>query len=145
MSSKFMRIELGGPKQLSKFIMKGGVTMFYVGIDIAKNKHYASVMSSDGEILVEAFPFQNDIIGFQKLISKVSNLDKKHLVFGLESTAHYGENLIEFLYDLKYNVAVINPIQTAALRKSNIRKTKNDKVDTYLIIKSLMVGLSTLF
>lgn len=140
MSSKFMRIELGGPKQLSKFIMKGGVTMFYVGIDIAKSKHYASVMSSDGEILVEAFPFQNDIVGFQKLISKISNLDKKHLVFGLESTAHYGENLIEFLYNLQYNVAVINPIQTATLRKSNIRKTKNDKVDTYLIIKSLIVN-----
>lgn len=120
--------------------MKGGVPMFYVGVDIAKSKHYASVMSSDGEVIVEAFPFQNDLTGFQKFLSKILKLDKKHLVIGLESTAHYGENLIEFLYDLDYSIAIINPIQTSVLRKSNIRKTKNDKVDTYLIIKSLIVN-----
>lgn len=114
--------------------------MFYVGVDIAKSKHYASIMSSDGEIICEPFPFSNDLIGFQKLISHISSLDKKHLVIGLESTAHYAENLIEFLFDLDFNVAVINPIQTATLRKSNIRKTKNDKVDTFLIIKSLIVN-----
>lgn len=120
--------------------MKGGEFMYYVGIDIAKSKHYAAVMTSDGEIICDAFPFSNDLVGFQKLLSKLYNIDKEQLVVGLESTAHYAENLIEFLFDLGFNVAVINPIQTATLRKSNIRKTKNDKVDTFLIIKSLIVN-----
>lgn len=114
--------------------------MYYVGIDIAKNKHYASIMTSDGEIICDAFPFSNDLVGFQKLLSRLNNIDKELLVIGLESTAHYGENLIEFLFDLNFNIAVINPIQTATLRKANIRKTKNDKVDTFLIIKSLIVN-----
>lgn len=35
------------------------------------------------------------------------------------------------------HVCVINPIQTASLRKNNIRKTKTDKVDTLFIAKAV--------
>lgn len=114
--------------------------MIYVGIDIAKKKHYASVMSSDGEVLVEAFSFNNDQAGFSSLLSKISSFEKKDIIIGLESTAHYGENLIFYLFSLDYKVGIINPLQTSNLRKTNIRKTKTDKVDTYLIIKTLMIG-----
>jgi len=114
--------------------------MFYVGIDIAKNKHFASVMSSDGEILCEPFSFSNDITGFKFFLSKISSLDKQKLLIGLESTAHYGENIISFLFDLDYKIGIINPIQTASLRKSSIRKTKTDKVDTFIIIKALTLN-----
>ena len=34
--------------------------MIYVGIDIAKLNHFASALSSDGEILIEPFIFTND-------------------------------------------------------------------------------------
>ncbi|PWJ51231.1 IS110 family transposase, partial [Faecalicatena contorta] len=37
--------------------------MFYVGIDIAKQTHFASIMNSDGEILVKPFSFTNDYSG----------------------------------------------------------------------------------
>lgn len=114
--------------------------MFYVGIDIAKNTHWASIMSSDGEIIQEPFSFTNDNSGFQKFISKLESLDKTKILIGLESTAHYGENIISYLFNLDYKIGLINPIQTANLRKSNIRKTKNDKVDTYIIIKALTLG-----
>lgn len=56
------------------------------------------------------------------------------LLIGLESTGHYAENLIYFLYERGYRIGVINPIQTDALRDSNIRKTKTDKIDTKLIV-----------
>ena len=114
--------------------------MIFVGIDIAKNTHWASAMNSDGEILLEPFSFQNNIEGFQKFISKLSNFDKQKMLIGLESTAHYGENIISYLFSLDYKIGVINPIQTSNLRKSNIRKTKNDKVDTFIIIKSLTLN-----
>ena len=109
-------------------------------IDIAKNTHWASAMNSDGEILLEPFSFQNNNEGFQKFISKLSNFDKQKMLIGLESTAHYGENIISYLFNLDYKIGVINPIQTSNLRKSNIRKTKNDKVDTFIIIKSLTLN-----
>jgi len=114
--------------------------MFYVGIDIAKNTHWASIMSSDGEIIADPFSFSNDSAGFQILLSKLEFLNKEKILIGLESTAHYGENLISFLFYLDFKIGIINPIQTANLRRSNIRKTKNDKVDTFIIIKALTLG-----
>lgn len=114
--------------------------MIYVGIDIAKLTHFASVMSSDGEILVQPFSFSNDISGFNKFLSVINSFDKDNLLIGLESTAHYAENIISFLFNLGFKVAVINPIQTASLRRSAIRKTKTDKVDTFIIIKALSLN-----
>ena len=113
---------------------------YFVGIDIAKNTHWASCLSSDGEIIFEPFSFSNDINGFQKFISKLESFDKEKILIGLESTAHYGENIISYLFNLNFNIGIINPIQTANLRRSNIRKTKNDKVDTKIIIKALSLG-----
>lgn len=113
---------------------------YFVGIDIAKNTHWASILSSDGEIISEPFSFSNDNIGFQKLISKLDSLQKEKILIGLESTAHFGENIISYLFSLGFAIGLINPIQTANLRRSNIRKTKNDKVDTKIIIKALSLG-----
>ena len=114
--------------------------MIYVGIDIAKLNHFASALSSDGEVLIEPFKFTNDSDGFFMLLSKLSSFDKDSIVIGLESTAHYGNNLLMFLVPKGYKVCLINPIQTAVLRKNNIRKTKTDKVDTYIIAKTLMMN-----
>ena len=119
--------------------------MIYVGIDVAKTTHYAAVADSDGVVLVEPFAFDNDAPGFAKFISKIASFPKEQLIIGLESTGIYSENLICFLFDSGYKLAVINPIQTATLRKTNIRKTKTDKVDTLLIIKSLMVNSYRLY
>lgn len=113
--------------------------MIYVGIDIAKLNHFAAALSSDGEVLLEPFQFTNDNDGFCLLISKLSSFSKDELIIGLESTAHYGNNLLLFLVPKGYKVVLINPIQTASLRKNNIRKTKTDRVDALLICKVLMM------
>lgn len=97
-------------------------------------------MSSDGKIIFQPFSFSNDNSGFQKFISKLASLDKEKILIGLESTAHYGENIISFLFNLNFKIGLINPIQTSNLRRSNIRKTKNDKVDTFIIAKALSLG-----
>ena len=120
--------------------MKGRYNlMIYVGIDIAKLNHFASALSADGEVLIEPFKFTNDGDGFHMLVSKLDSFDKDSIIIGLESTAHYGDNLVRYLVAGYYKVCVINPIKTSSLRKNNIRKTKTDKVDTYLIAKTLMM------
>jgi len=113
--------------------------MIYVGIDIAKLNHFASAISSDGEVLIEPFKFTNDNDGFFLLLSKINPFDKDSLIIGLESTAHYGNNLLAFLVPKGFHVCLINPIQTSTLRRNNIRKTKTDKVDTFIICKALMM------
>ena len=116
--------------------------MVYVGIDIAKHKHFASVVSSDGEVIVKPFPFENSRKGFMKLIQEIENFHD--CLIGLESTGHFAENLVTFLFDYGYKIGVINPIQTDSLRDSNIRKTKTDKIDTTLIVQCLMLKKYTL-
>ena len=113
--------------------------MIYVGIDIAKLNHFASAISSDGEVLIEPFKFTNDNDGFFSLLSKLNSFDKDSLIIGLESTAHYGNNLLAFLVPKGFHVCLINPIQTSTMRRNNIRKTKTDKVDTFIICKTLMM------
>ena len=111
----------------------------FVGIDIAKLNHFAAAISSDGEILLEPFKFTNDADGFQLLVSKLESFDKNSIIIGLESTAHYGDNLVRYLVAEFYQVCVLNPIKTCQMRKNNVRKTKTDKVDTFVIAKTLMM------
>lgn len=119
--------------------------MIYVGIDIAKLNHFASAVSSEGEILIEPFKFTNDYDGFYLLLSSLAPLDRHSIIIGLESTAHYGDNLVRFLVDRDFKVCVLNPLMTSAMRKNNVRKTKTDKVDTFVIAKTLMMQDSLRF
>lgn len=114
--------------------------MFYVGIDIAKSSHFASVVNSDGEVIVKPFKFSNDIYGFNLFLNNIIHLDKDSIFIGLEATGHYGDAITSFLFDKGFKIGRINPIQTDALRSSNIRKTKTDKIDTLLISKCLVLG-----
>ncbi|MDD6400224.1 MAG: IS110 family transposase [Lachnospiraceae bacterium] len=119
--------------------------MIYVVIDIAKLNHFTSAVSSDGEILIEPFKFSNDANGFQMLISKRYSFDKDSIIIDLESTAHCGDNLGRYLVAENYKVCVLNPIKTSVMRKNNVRKTKTDKVNTYIICKTLMMQDSLRF
>lgn len=116
--------------------------MIYVGIDVAKLNHFASLISSDGEILVRLFQFSNDGDGFQYLVSAFEPFDDEEIIIALKSTAHYADNLIRYLVAEGYNVCVLNPLSTSSMRKNNIRKTKTDKIDTYIIAQTLMMQKS---
>ena len=91
--------------------------MIYVGIDIAKLNHFAASISSNGEELIKPFKFTNDNDCLHLLISKLDPLYKDSLIIGLESTAHYGDNLVRYLVAKNYKVCVLNPIKTSTMRK----------------------------
>ena len=115
--------------------------MIYVGIDIAKTNHYASIVNySTGEVIESPFLVTNNKQGFEFLFSKIKSFDKDKVLIGLESTAHYGNNLIFYFHEKQFKLGIINPIQTATLRKTRIRKVKNDKVDSMLICEALSLG-----
>ena len=115
--------------------------MIYVGIDIAKTNHYASIVnSSTGEVLENPFLVTYNKHGFDLLYSKIKDFNKEKVLIGLESTAHYGNNLIFYFHEKQFKLGIINPIQTATLRKTRIRKVKNDKVDSTLICEALSLG-----
>ncbi|MDO4522927.1 MAG: transposase [Eubacteriales bacterium] len=100
--------------------------MIYVGIDIAKLNHFASAISSDGEILMEPFKFTNDGDGFSLLVSNLESLsdNKDSIIIALETTAHYGDNLVRYLVASYYTVCVLNPISTSRCIRTTFTKRK---------------------
>ena len=64
--------------------------MIYASINIAKLNHFASVVSSDVEVLLELFQFSNDFEGFRSLSLVLDQYDRDQLLISLESTAYYG-------------------------------------------------------
>ena len=115
--------------------------MFYVGIDVAKDKHDCCILGPDGEILFSPFSIPNTRYGFDVLYEKISSLtdDVAQIKVGLEATGHYHINLLRSLLDNGLASFVINPLHTNLFRKGqSLRKTKTDKVDATSIAMMLL-------
>jgi transposase len=120
--------------------------MIFIGIDIASSKHDCVITDQHGLVLEEPFTIKNDYQGFATLTQKIEKHKGNHQVcIGLESTGHYGNNLISFLVEREYLVYVVNPLLTSIARKStSVRKTKTDKTDSKAICTFLRTHFSTL-
>ena len=113
--------------------------MLFVGIDIAKRNHEASVIAQDGSVVRKAMRFANSQAGYNKFMDMVRSL-KEPVVFGMEATGHYWLTLYTHLRNDGFTVHVINPIQSDALRGMYIRKTKTDSVDSVIIADIIRFG-----
>ena len=82
--------------------------MIYVGVDIAKLNHFTSAILSDDKVLIELFKFTNDADSFQMLVSKLISLNAEpnSFIIGLESTAHYGDNLVRYFVAENFQACV---------------------------------------
>ena len=108
--------------------------MILVGIDIGKNKHTFSIVEKySGEILLKPSEFGNDQNGFRLLINSLSGYAKSELLIGMEDTGHYHFDLLKYLLDSHYTVALINPTTTDLTRKMQGGITKNDPLDSLTI------------
>lgn len=114
--------------------------MFYLGIDIGKNTHVASLVDDKKNVIFKAFSFSNSIDGAESLILKLEAF-KNELEVGMEATGHYWLSLYSYLVEKNFTVRVINPIQTDGWRQGiEIRKRKTDVIDSILIADLLRYG-----
>lgn len=112
--------------------------MFYLGIDIAKVNHVASLLDQDGSILVKAIKFTNSNEGFQKLLDSISEYDFSQIYCAMEATGTYWLSLFSALTDKGFNVSVFNPYQIKSFRGAYTnRKQKNDVIDSVIIANFL--------
>ena len=117
-----------------------GDFMFYLGIDIGKNTHVASLIDDEKNIIFKSFSFSNSTDGAKALLDMLEPF-KDSLEIGLEATGHYWLSLYSFLFENNFSLHVINPIQTDGWRKgSEIRKKKNDTIDSILIADLIRYG-----
>jgi transposase len=117
--------------------------MFFLGIDIGKNNHVASMLDDAGKPVFKAFSFANTTDGGESLLVKLEKhgAERENLVVGLEATGHYWIAVYSFLKESGFKLHVINPIQTDGWRKGiEIRKRKTDTIDSLLIADLVRYG-----
>lgn len=115
---------------------------YFLGIDIAKTNHVASLIDNNGNVVIRAIKFTNSNDGFNKLLSTIqdklgclSNID-----VAMEATGHYWLSLYSALTDSNFNVSVFNPYQIKSFRGAyNNRKQKNDVIDSIIIADYLRI------
>jgi transposase len=117
--------------------------MFYVGIDVAKEKHYVCILDTLGELACKPFWIYSDILGLRDLLKRLAelSLDMDDFIIGVESTGAFSENIYSYITDADYKVILLNSYQTAKYRDfSTLKKIKNDSIDAYVIAQLLASG-----
>lgn len=117
-----------------KTSIRGSDHYLIVGIDIAKDKHYAFFSNANGKSFLRTFIFDNNIEGLSSLLNKAETILKKNklteIVFGLESTANYHRPIAESLIKRGYNVVLVSSVAIKRNRELlDGRWDKNDKKD----------------
>jgi len=105
------RIRVEAFRQLKKEI-RGSEEHLIVGIDVGKDKHNAFFGTANGKTLLKRLVFENNIEGFNKLLTFLQAVKVKHglnkEVFALEPTANYHKPLGEYLINSGLNVALVS-------------------------------------
>lgn len=101
------------------------------------------MMDESGKVVFKAFSFPNTSDGGHALFSKLTSYSPSPDDFeiGMEATGHYWLSVYSFLFEKKFLLHVINPIQTDGWRRgTEIRKRKNDIIDSVLIADLIRYG-----
>lgn len=117
--------------------------MLFLGIDVGKRTHVASLLDSEGKLLFKAFSFSNTTNGGEKLLTQLNKFvnSPTEVEIGMEATGHYWLSLYSFLLAHDFKIYVVNPIQTDGWRKgTEIRKRKTDIIDSMLIADLIRYG-----
>jgi transposase len=118
---------------------------YFIGIDISKESFDASCINTEGETIFHSSTSM-DKAGFQELLKKITSpsCSQEGILIGMESTACYHINLYSFLISAGYTVMVINPVLIANFVKLQLRKTKTDKKDAFVIAQFLLLNKKSL-
>ena len=107
----------------------------FVGIDVSKYKHDIAIVNEQKQLVAKPFVITDDRAGYQDLIQQLDELlrryDTQRFYIGLEATGDYWKNIYYFLKQQhqSFVVTVINPVQTNAHAKTELRRAKTDPVN----------------
>ena len=117
--------------QLRKDV-RGSREYLIVGIDVAKDTHHAFIGMPTGKTLLRRLIFENNIKGFEKLLTHVRALKLQNslpkVVFGVEPTGHYHKPLAVHLIKCGYMVVLVSGV--AVKRNRELLDGRWDKHDT---------------
>jgi len=112
------------------------VTKQSIGIDVCKSSLEVKFKekSTKGIKIKGSSKFDNTSNGFNKLLEWCTKREKvKNVVYVLEATGVYHEDVLYFLFDQRKKVSVELPQRIKYFAKSKGVKTKNDLIDSGII------------
>ena len=110
-----------------------------LSVDVAKCKSVYMIMTSEGEILMDAIELKHNTENFEKIKKNINRLGIQDLTVFMESTGIYHLPVERYFKENGFNTLVINSLTT----KNNydtLRKTKTDKKDCYRLAKLFFVN-----
>ena len=107
------------------------MNLFNLGIDVAKVKLDCALRLADGKFKHKVI--KNNAEGFIELTEWLNKHGALSLHVCMEATGIYWEAVAEYFASKDVKVSVINPSQIKAFAKSQLVRTKTDKVDAKLI------------
>jgi len=116
-----------------------------VGIDIAKNKHFAVLLDPVGQTIVPPFSFGNSGAGFDALMDRVKEMERSllitHWVFGFEASGGYEKPLAAFLVENKQDIVQVSSVAVKRHREMMTGSVdKNDAKDCVSIAYLIRQG-----
>lgn len=122
---------------LEERLAEVGKKKLLVGIDAAKDTHWAVIGDIRGKELMRPFRFNNNQEGFNLLEERINSLghfSHTEVMLGLEPTGLYWKPLGIHLKDRDYRLVLINPSHTHKTKElQDNSQTKHDKKDARLI------------
>ena len=102
--------------------VRGSAEYLLVGIDVAKDKHYAFFGTATGKTFLRRLVFENNLEGFRKLLVQAEAMKVqgglKKVVFGMEPTANYHKPLGEHLIRCGHRVVLVSGVAAHENRKT---------------------------
>ena len=114
----------------------------YVGIDMAKDKFDYCTVDDDMNILYRGNNCSNSSESFDSLKKNIEYLKSmaSRIYIGMESTGIYHLPLYRYLRNSGFHVRILNGLEVRGMKKSRVRKTTNDSIDSESIARYLMVS-----
>ena len=112
-----------------------------VGVDIAKNVHWAGIILPNGREIKKSFSFNNNKKGFESLVETVKNvltmLNIEKVIIGMEPTGHYWKAFARYLKTIDWmTVVTVNPKKVKDSKELDDNcQTKSDKKDCITIAR----------
>ena len=102
--------------------VRGSAEYLLVGIDVAKDKHYAFFGTATGKTLFRRLAFENNLEGFRKLLGQAEAMKVQEglrkVVFGMEPTGNYHKPLGEHLIRCGHLVVLVSGVAACENRKT---------------------------
>jgi len=136
-----------GMNVLNERIIRITPTTIIVGIDAAKEIHWARITDYRGVDLAKPVKVHNSIEGFESLLAKIEKLRAKHgcdqVITGMEPSGHYWRVLGWYLklHDSKPVLVGVNPYHTKQAKELNDNsQTKSDPKDALVVAHLIREG-----